>query len=325
MQRVSLFLGIFFSVFSVFVLACGTGRTFPDVDGADSDIEEVEATDTGECPQCPVCNCDCQGGNDTVSPPSDSTTPPQDVIHPPQDVPHPPQDVPHPPQDVPLPPEDTTAPPTEVEVDIRSAPNGAEVTLGGDYVCTTNCSTILPLGPVTLTFNLSGYLPKTQQFTVTHAGQVLSVALELEQATHIDINIHSSPTGADVDLDGTYLCTTNCDGQSVPVGPHQLSFTKSGYQDKVQDVIFTQPGVTVSVTLTPETTGQLYTCSFTSMPIFAAVTLDGDNLGNTPLLNVQVEEGSHQVSVSKAGYQTVNETINVTGPQSFHYSLVPAK
>jgi hypothetical protein len=133
--------------------------------------------------------------------------------------------------------------------------------------------------------------------------------------------VHCNVDGADVYFDGTYMGTTQNGQLYVPVystgTPYQtIRVDKSGYKTYSG----TLPGspamgetVDVYVTLQPVATyGSIYA---TSTPSGAAIYLNGNYRGVTPLTISDVSPGTYTIEADKTGYQPYPTTITVTSGQ----------
>jgi len=147
------------------------------------------------------------------------------------------------------------------------------------------------------------------------------------------LSVTSTPTGAMVYVDGVYKGITPVTIPKVSSGSHQLKVTKSGFQDystavnipagKTASVpIMLKVGSSTTIPTTVPTTvpttaptqapsGATGTLSVTSTPTGAMVYLDGIYKGITPVTIPKVSSGSHQLKVTKSGYQDYSTSISV--------------
>jgi hypothetical protein len=87
---------------------------------------------------------------------------------------------------------------------------------------------------------------------------------------------------------------------SLILGTFIVYYLSKGYRINITNGELTKTGV-VSVTTSPRR-GRIY--------------IDGEYVGNSPKAIAGVEEGRHQISIEKEGYQTWQTTINVIAEQS---------
>jgi hypothetical protein len=136
--------------------------------------------------------------------------------------------------------------------------------------------------------------------------------------------VTSTPTGANVSLDGVERGMTPISITGVSGGFHQLRVTLQGYGDySTRVAIWPGKTVLVPVTLkaasaptpvpTPLPTGitRTGTLSVTSTPAEAIVFLDGVERGITPLTISGVSAGLHQLRVTRQGYEEYSTTVRI--------------
>lgn len=126
----------------------------------------------------------------------------------------------------------------------------------------------------------------------------------------------SIDTGTSFKLGQRYLMRT---------GSYQLTLKNEGYHDTVTRLLVSEEQSQTHPFVMRKLPGII---SFDSVNISEArIRIDGVDIGQTPLVNVEVEPGEHQLSISKDRYLDFGETINVEGrtvEQSFSASLEPA-
>jgi hypothetical protein len=176
-------------------------------------------------------------------------------------------------------------------------------------------------GPYNYTFNLAGIYTIT--LTILDScpqGQLTdsaSCTVTVQQATTGSINLTSSPSGADIYLDGTLQAVkTPATITSVSAGSHSYLLRLAGYNDATGTVTVTAGlTATVSVTLTLiVTTGSI---SFTSSPSGADIYLDNVLQSvKTPATITSVSAGSHTYIIRLTGYSDAVGTVTVTAGQT---------
>jgi hypothetical protein len=131
------------------------------------------------------------------------------------------------------------------------------------------------------------------------------------------LSILSSPSNADVNLDGLYKGRTPITLSNLASGTHIIQLDYNGYYDWKSTVVVPEGGTkTVSATLNPmpgSSTGWIYV---SSSPGGASVTLDGSSVGQTPVsgslkLNT-IAVGDHTVALALAGYQPFSTRTSVS-------------
>ena len=138
------------------------------------------------------------------------------------------------------------------------------------------------------------------------------------------LDVQSSPTGAQVYLDGAYLGLTPLVA-SVPAGRHRLEVRKAGYAP-YRASVRVAPGERVQVyaRLVPEpSSGRL---SVSSEPEGAAVYLNGSYRGKTPLA-IELAPGVYDLRLALPGYADYREQVRVqAGRTTYVYArLAPEK
>ena len=214
--------------------------------------------------------------------------------------------------------------PTTGFISVSSSPSGAYIHLDGSYKGTTP-KTITHVSPGSHTIELehSGYYDWTSTVRV-EAGSTSYVSTSLtpnpSPATGF-ISVTSSPSGANVYLDGAYQGRTSASGDLIIVaiapGHHTVSLDLSGYQHWETGVDVTVGGTSyVSASLVPThaptpapTTG---TIAVSSSPSGANVYLDDTYKGITPLTITDVSSGTHTIEVKLDGYEDWSTSVQIT-------------
>lgn len=167
---------------------------------------------------------------------------------------------------------------------VESSPTGAQIYFNGNYrgLAPLTINNVWP-GSYTINAELNGYHPYSTTATV-YQGRQSNVLCPLSQ---LDISgtlyILSAPSNADVTLDGVYKGRTPLTFNNLAATTHILQLYHAGYYDWKSNVEVPAGGTrTISGTLNPipaSNTGWIYV---SSSPGGAAVTLDGNSMGQTP-------------------------------------------
>jgi hypothetical protein len=205
---------------------------------------------------------------------------------------------------------------------ISSAPSGASVYFDGSFEGTTPITVeVSSTGTPghTLALTLSGYQTYTQSIPGNPSdGQTISISATLTPIIGSGkgyYHVSSTPSNADVYLDGTYKGTTpvTLEVSSTGTPGHTINVYKSGYQSFSQYYAGNpQDGQTVYVyaSLTPvQSYGSVYV---TSSPSGATATLDDSRTGTTPYTFTSVPVGTHTIRIALSGYETYTGTVSVT-------------
>jgi hypothetical protein len=190
-------------------------------------------------------------------------------------------------------------------VAIATQPAGAHVLLDGKAVGDSpiTLQAVAP-GKHTLTF-------------VTSTGTVKKpIRLEAGKSLSVDVPIYSgwiavfSPVTLDIAENGKPIGTTEQGRLMLSPGHHQLTFTNQEMGYKTTQSVDIEPGEERSISLVP--TGEL---SANAQP-WAEVWMNGAKIGETPLANVRVPLGTHEVVFKNPKFpdRSVTVTVKATAP-----------
>ncbi len=212
--------------------------------------------------------------------------------------------------------------PTTGNLKVGSSPSGAAVYVNNVYYGTTpHTVTNLPAGNNDLRLTYSGYNDYRDTVRIV-SGQTISTYATLQsQATYGTLTISSSPSNANIYLDGVYKGTTPRTIGGLSQGAHTLEITEPGYHEwsnTVQIHSNQVTYVTANLATDPQTTtGSI---SVTSNPSYAAVYIDGVYYGTTDPSHARIANdiaaGSHSVKVTLAGYADSVSTVTVNSGQT---------
>jgi hypothetical protein len=128
---------------------------------------------------------------------------------------------------------------------------------------------------------------------------------DFETETGAVLHFKSSPSGAMVEMDGEVLCETPC-SKSIVKGLHEVEIKKLRYKTWRDDLDVSE-NRNVSARLAPNF-GWL---TVHSAPAGLAVTLNGEVVGTTPLLAVEIDPGAYEVLVTDLRYHDAGERVNL--------------
>ena len=213
-------------------------------------------------------------------------------------------------------------------ISVTSSPSGAEIFLDGadtGNVTPASFGNIAP-GDHTIAVSLIGYSPASMNVTVT-AGSTSHADFQLVQIPQTgSISVTSSPGGAEISLDGSDTGKmTPFTLDNITPGDHAVTVSLAGYTPDSMTVTVSAGSTSPAdfqLVLIPRT-GSLVV---TSTPSGAAISIDGIDTGNvTPFTFSPLDQGSHIVELSLAGYQNANKTVIVTagGSTTADFVLVP--
>lgn len=211
-----------------------------------------------------------------------------------------------------------TAAPTTGTLTVTSSPSGASFYLSEVYKGTTPL-TLHDLSPGSYTgrFSLSGY-DDVSQSVIVKAGDTNSctATLPISAPTTGSINVLSTPSGADVYIDDTYIGTILA---SFPLlktglspGIHTVRLTLDGYDDYTKTVTVNAGQATeVSATLSKSSSSTFGSLEIKSVPSGASVTLNEGSQGTTPVIVGDLSPGKYTVGLTKSGYDYYSGPVTV--------------
>ena len=217
----------------------------------------------------------------------------------------------------PIPAPTPVPPPGYGSIFVESSPSGAQVYFNGNYrgLAPLTISEVWP-GSYTIGAELNGYHPFSTTTTV-YQGRQSNVLCPLSRIDNAGaLYILSTPSNADVTLDGVYKGRTPLTLSNVAATTHILQLDHAGYYDWKSSVEVPAGGTrTISGTLNPipdSNSGWIYV---SSSPGGAAVTLDGIPVGQTPysgsLKLDSIHAGDHTIALSLSGYNPFTTTTRV--------------
>ena len=195
---------------------------------------------------------------------------------------------------------------TVTSLDISSEPIGARVTIDGRIVGATPVT--VPVDPGTHEVILANGSTSVSRTVTVGAGTTAMVmaALPTPVAGAGWVTI-SSPVELQILEGGSVIGTTGMARLMLPAGKHDLMLANAalGFQSPLHVDVSSGKTATSTVTLP---NGSV---SINALP-WAAVSLDGKDLGSTPLANLDVPLGSHEVVLRHPQLGERRQTILVT-------------
>jgi hypothetical protein len=133
--------------------------------------------------------------------------------------------------------------------------------------------------------------------------------------------VRSTPSGAEVFVDGARRGVTPLAVRDLPLGAHAVRVARAGFAAAEQrvtldagrpsravDVALGRPAAVAAAPVAPSTPGTLVV---DSRPAGARVVIDGREHGRTPVTVPSLPPGNYAVAISLAGYQPVTTTTRV--------------
>ena len=200
--------------------------------------------------------------------------------------------------------------PTYGSISIQSNPSGAAVYVDNAFAGITPTTYGTLSGSHTVTIKQAGY----EDFSTTvnvPGGGVVNVSANLRAiARNGRLNLSSTPSGAQVVIDGRPVGTTPM-VIDLPEGSHNVEFRRSGYAP-ASTTVNVRANRTVSYNAILAQLRREGQVNFDSNPRGAQVTIDGRVVGTTPTATVTLPEGSYQAQFTLAGYETASRAFNVS-------------
>lgn len=194
---------------------------------------------------------------------------------------------------------------------LSSAPAGALLSLNGrSFGRTPLIEQSLESGDYNYLLSMPRYKDAEGSVEIEGMGRQQRLHLALEPLWS-DVRVLSDPVGARVSVDGIDLGETTAEGfiaQIMP-GKHDLRLALEGYQDWEYAIVVAD---NAAQTLPLATLQKRYaSVQVESKPGQARVLVDGEYRGLTPLV-VELRPGApNTISVAKAGYRSVSETLRL--------------
>jgi len=213
---------------------------------------------------------------------------------------------------------------------VTSIPTGAEIWLDEVDKQTSTNAVLSNIAPGTHTIRLTeaGYVDEIHPVTIT-SGQTTIVSYTLSPLpTTGSISVSSSPTGAEVWLDGVDQQTaTNTVLSDIAPGTHTIRLMKTGYLDVIQTIAVTAGETTTtscSMTPTPPEAGSI---SISSIPTGAKIWLNEVDLqASTNGIIQNLIPETYTLRLTKDGYYDEIHPVTVTSGQTttISYALSPS-
>ncbi len=200
---------------------------------------------------------------------------------------------------------------------VRSIPGEAAITLDGAHQGMTPLGSDALIienvdpGPHQLVVSKRGYQDAHHQFWIG-SGQRSEIRLTLTatSSTAGSLSIISSPTGADVQIDGEYRGRTPLTVSGLTAGRHQVALDLPGYVRSTTSVDI-QNGVMTYLDPALTRSAAVGYVSIVSNPAGAFVYVDDTYRGVTPV-TVAMATGSRRVELDRSGYADWSSSVQVT-------------
>jgi len=161
------------------------------------------------------------------------------------------------------------------------------------------------------------YRPVSKPLLIKGKGETQTLSLTLQPAW-AEYAVDSVPQGADISVDGQTLAQTPAKIK-LEEGLREIMVEASGYKAHVQELgVVAQQDMTVPVIELTPADGVL---ALVSEPDNAAVILNGEFRGTTPISVTVVPNQPHRLQLYKAGYRLAEQELSLTPDQQLERKL----
>jgi len=191
-------------------------------------------------------------------------------------------------------------------ISFSGTPSDAEIRVDDETVGTAPLESVaLDGGEYPLEIRHPDYLPERRTLVVEGRGSEQSVAYDLTPAT-AEIEITSTPPAASITVNGASAGTTPAK-LKLDAGEQRIALSKPGFRVWSETIAVAggQPRTLPDVELQPAPAG----LAIRSKPQGAAVSLDGERIGTTPLEVELAPDAPVTIALSMEGYKTLTRTL----------------
>lgn len=189
--------------------------------------------------------------------------------------------------------------------DVR--PPGGEVSVSGGFSVQVGPRHLVRSGDIEVAVTAPGYYDFTTALTVG-SEQAQTFAIELQPLPgFLDLDT-GALDGVEVSVDGEVVGTTPLTQLELAAGEHSLQLRKERYEALDTTILIEGRQTTQSLSL--ELLPAWATVSFSTTPPGATVTVDGIEVGVTPLA-AELLEGEREVVVKLPAHKAWNETLRI--------------
>jgi serine/threonine-protein kinase len=150
----------------------------------------------------------------------------------------------------------------------------------------------------------------------------------LKNERFVEMEINTNVEKASVYLDGSLLGKMTSKEETfsnILAGEHQLEIRGDEDLGVYHSNLYLKSGENVAITANIPQRNTVVTVKAASDPAGAALYLDDQLLGETPLYRLRLHSGIHTIKLLKKGYQPLKDKISFEKNQSYHlnYQLIP--
>lgn len=207
-----------------------------------------------------------------------------------------------------------------------SSPSIANLYVDGSYKGLTPLTvSSLSVGNHIVAINKTGYDTYSETKYISEGNNSFFVYLIPSTGS---LSVTSSPSSANLYIDGSYKGLTPLTVSSLSIGNHVVIVNKTGYDTYSETKYISEGSNSLNVTLTPvivsNQTNQTGSLSVTSSPSSADLYIDDSYKGLTPFTVLGLSVGYHDVKLIKSGYYVDIQTRNIfPGNNSLNVILTP--
>ena len=144
----------------------------------------------------------------------------------------------------------------------------------------------------------------------------------------ITMEVKTNIQPSSVYLDGNYIGDISTQSkvfENILSGEHQIQIRGTGANGVYQSNFIFESGKDISINAQIPKRNTVVTVAATTNPSGAAIYLEGEFLGNTPLSRLRLTSGQHTIKAVIKGYKTYEDHIILEKNQSYHlhYNLTP--
>ena len=200
------------------------------------------------------------------------------------------------------------------EILVDSFPKECEVYLSGELKGTTPLTIKnLRFGDYELKISKDGYKEDTRQVVLDRNNQKRVIMVALEHAT-FTLQVDSSPSEAEVYIDGVKKGTTPLEINDLIIGKHFVEVRKENYakwSKEINEEDEMDSGGNKTIVFEANLSPSVASITINSIPDGAKVIINGEEKGVTPFVMDNVEPGSYQILVIKDGYVPYKEGFSI--------------
>ncbi len=202
-------------------------------------------------------------------------------------------------------------PVSSAQLRILSKPVDVEISINGKTKGTTPLTLSLNPGQYLVLAEKKGYKSIRQTINLT-GDQRKTCDLHLQPINGL-VLIHSTPSGADIEIDGASRGTTPLFVSDLPLGRYRAKLTKAGFIPKeVQINVDKRSPQKVDISLTSDSAA----LTIDSTPQGAGVSINGINRGQTPCTVGRIPSGDATLELSLDGFEHYNETLTLSAGEA---------